>query len=271
MEDMMDAITPVPLRQIDVHPAFQLRQQWDPQTDLTLPRLAQSLAGPEGLLHPIVVVPLRTSTTFGRTYTLIAGHRRLVAARRLGWSTIPARVLPPSDPDRPQERLVLLAIALRENTERQDLTPADRRDALLRLRALYEEAYPDGHRPRLLEDGDIDTFTRWAATVTHIPRRTIQRDLALAALGGTWVVGRTLPAPPAPTASVTTRLHYATTVGPTLVGALKDFAEALAPVEPESQEHLAVLLPILHDLKQAVTTLQTTWAPLTRRHDAGAA
>src|SRR5712692_702330 len=51
--------------------------------------------------------------------------------------------------------------------------------------------------PRLLEDGDLNTSTRWVATLTHMPRRTIQRALALAVLGGTWVVGRTLPAPPA--------------------------------------------------------------------------
>lgn len=106
---------------------------------------------------------------------------------------------------------------------------------------------------------------------THIPRRTIQRDLALAALGGTWVVGRTLPAPPAPTASVTIRMHYATTVGPTLVGALQDLPAALAPVEPASQEHFAVRLPILQDIHQAVSTLYTTWATIERRGDAGAA
>ena len=68
---------------------------WDPQDDPALAGLATSLEGPEGLIHPIVVVQLEAPTAFGRTYALIVGQRRLEAARRLGWTTITARVLPP--------------------------------------------------------------------------------------------------------------------------------------------------------------------------------
>src|SRR3989442_216865 len=71
----------IPLHLIDRDPTYQVRQRWDPATDPTLETLAGSLAGPEGLLHPIVVVQRATPTTFGRLYTLIAGWRRLAAAR----------------------------------------------------------------------------------------------------------------------------------------------------------------------------------------------
>src|SRR5207244_2774630 len=100
---------------IDEDPMFQVRLQWDPATDTGLEGLTASLAGLEGLIHPVVVVRLAQPTTFGRTYTLIAGHRRLAAARRLGWRTIPARVLPPCDLTAPLSRLHLLAVAVREN------------------------------------------------------------------------------------------------------------------------------------------------------------
>src|SRR5207244_5280187 len=102
---------------------------------------ARSLAGPEALIHPILVVQRPTPTTFGRLYTLITGWRRLAAAQRLGWQTILARVEPPCDLDAPAIRLRLLAMAVRENTERQDLHPEDRRVALQRLQALYAEVY----------------------------------------------------------------------------------------------------------------------------------
>ncbi len=126
----------IPLHLIDRDPTYQIRQRWDPATDPALAALAGSLAGPEGLLHPLIVVQRPTPTTFGRLYTLIAGWRRLAAAQRLGWQTILARVEPACDLDAPATRLRLLAMAVRENTERQDLHPEDRRVAVQRLQAL---------------------------------------------------------------------------------------------------------------------------------------
>jgi len=70
----------IPLTKIDRDPLFQVRQHWDPDRDPTLPQLVQSLQDPEGQIHPIVVVARTTPTTFGRTHTLITGHRRLAAA-----------------------------------------------------------------------------------------------------------------------------------------------------------------------------------------------
>jgi ParB family chromosome partitioning protein len=171
----------IPLRQIDNDPRFQVRLQWDPATDDGLTGLAASLTGAEGLIHPIVVVRLVQPTTFGRTYALITGHRRLAAARRLGWETILARVLPPCDLALPQHQLHLLAITVRENTEREDLSPADRRTALQRLEALYIAVHPEAASRRRgsgsAETPPSEPFPCWAARVTKIPAHTIRRDL----------------------------------------------------------------------------------------------
>jgi hypothetical protein len=135
------------LAKIECDPTFQVRQSWDPDRDPTLPALVQSLTGPERQIHPIVVVARTTPTTFGRTYTLITGHRRLAAAHRAGWERILARILPPCDLTALPERLRLLAMAIHENTVREPLPTEDRRDALRRLKALYETVHPRSHVP----------------------------------------------------------------------------------------------------------------------------
>ena len=62
---------------------------WQPRTvlgDADLAELADSLRE-HGLVQPIVV------RARGDRYQLIAGQRRLAAARKLGWERVPARVL----------------------------------------------------------------------------------------------------------------------------------------------------------------------------------
>jgi ParB-like chromosome segregation protein Spo0J len=65
-----------------------------------------------GLLHPIVV------TADGR---LIAGHRRLEACRRLGWSTVPVTVA-----DQLHDARALLMAERDENVCRKDMTPSEK-------------------------------------------------------------------------------------------------------------------------------------------------
>jgi len=72
-----------------------------------------------GLLHPLHVYPAR-----GR-FRLIAGHRRLAAARQLGWTEIDAFVREASADD--------LLLELVENTQRKWLTDGEEADALIRL------------------------------------------------------------------------------------------------------------------------------------------
>jgi len=254
----MDQLTSIPVDKLDWHPAFQVRQHWDPQTDPTLADLTASLRGPEGLIHPVLVVPLVASTTFGRTYTLIAGHRRVAAARRLGWHTILARVLPPGDVGDPPTRLRLLAIALRENTARQDLLPEDRRAALCRLKALYVEVAPHTWPGGGADDAALTSFPRWAAQVTQIPLRTIFQDLRLAALGLPAASASLLPTPDTP---VATRVQYATTTGQALTAVLRDFAVTLPADTTLPLDQLLALQQTLHDLQATLATLLAAWHP----------
>jgi ParB family chromosome partitioning protein len=98
--------------QIDV-PHLRIRRDLGPIEDLAL-----SL-GSFGLLHPVHVYPSH------RRYRLIAGERRLEAARRLGWTSIDAMVREPSEND--------LLLELVENTQRKWLSDAEEADALIRL------------------------------------------------------------------------------------------------------------------------------------------
>ncbi|MFM8578210.1 MAG: ParB/RepB/Spo0J family partition protein, partial [Planctomycetaceae bacterium] len=66
-----------------------------------------------GLVQPIVVRPL------GDRFQLIAGQRRLEAARRLGWSKVPVRVLEVDDRQ-------MAEIAIVENLQRRDLDPLEK-------------------------------------------------------------------------------------------------------------------------------------------------
>lgn len=65
-----------------------------------------------GLLHPIVV------RRVGRAYQIVAGERRAIACRSLGWITIPAIVREINDS-------ALAAMALIENLQREDLNYLD--------------------------------------------------------------------------------------------------------------------------------------------------
>jgi len=83
---------------------------WQPRTvvaDADLAELADSLCA-HGLVQPIVV------RSRGGRYQLIAGQRRLAAARKLGWEKVPARVLDVDDRQ-------MSEIAIVENLQRRDL------------------------------------------------------------------------------------------------------------------------------------------------------
>ena len=79
--------------------------------------LAESLRK-HGLLNPIAITP---------QHVLIAGHRRLEAARQLGWETIPARIINQSD------ELELMELELDENIHRKSLNTDELAEAYVRL------------------------------------------------------------------------------------------------------------------------------------------
>jgi ParB family transcriptional regulator, chromosome partitioning protein len=103
-----DGLRELPLDLIQPNPR-QPRSSFDEDT---LARLADSIKI-RGLLQPLVARPLA-----GGTYELLAGERRLRAAKIAGLETVPALVRDAEDWER-------LDLALAENMAREDLNPVD--------------------------------------------------------------------------------------------------------------------------------------------------
>jgi ParB family chromosome partitioning protein len=98
----------VALELIEPNPR-QPRRRFDEEA---LTALAESIRA-RGLLQPVVVRPLA-----GGTFELVAGERRLRAARMAGLDTVPALVRDTEDGER-------LELALAENMAREDLNPVE--------------------------------------------------------------------------------------------------------------------------------------------------
>jgi ParB family transcriptional regulator, chromosome partitioning protein len=96
---------------------YQPRRHWN---DEALDELAASIKA-QGLIQPVVVRQIGPNS-----YELIAGERRWRAAQRASMSEIPALVK-----DVPEQSV--LAMALIENIQRQELTPLEEAQALKRL------------------------------------------------------------------------------------------------------------------------------------------
>ena len=107
-EEVEQAAAALPVNEVD--PALVDPNPWQPRSvvdDGALAELTASL-GEHGLLQPIVV---RARSDRSQ---LIAGQRRLAAARRLGWAKLPVRVLDVDDRQ-------MSEIAIVENLQRRDL------------------------------------------------------------------------------------------------------------------------------------------------------
>jgi len=96
----------------------QPRQRFDP---VELSELAESIRL-HGVLQPLIV----TAGHEFDTYTLIAGERRLMAARQAGLERVPALVRSASDLER-------IELALIENVQRADLNPLEAAEAYRQL------------------------------------------------------------------------------------------------------------------------------------------
>lgn len=92
-----------------------------------IPELADSLSR-IGLIHPIVVTA---------DNVLVAGERRLTAAKSLGWTSIPAQRVEDLDP------LTLHAIELEENIKRHDLTWQEECLAVEQYHNLRRQQHPE--------------------------------------------------------------------------------------------------------------------------------
>jgi ParB family transcriptional regulator, chromosome partitioning protein len=178
------ALRQVPLGSIRPNP-YQPRRDFPEEA---LAELAQSLQT-SGLLQPVVVRPASDTG-----YELIAGERRCRAAERLGWQEISAVI-------RDVDDRTLLALALVENLQRDELSPMDEARAYQRLMADFAASHADiaelvgkerstvanalrllklpeavqqmvhdgrlttGHARALLQLSDASAIARWAATI----------------------------------------------------------------------------------------------------------
>lgn len=107
----------IPVGNIDPNP-HQPRSHMDPEK---LNELAASIRE-HGIIQPIIV----TQGALPDRYTLVAGERRLLAARQAGLETIPAILREATE----QQRLEL---ALIENVQRTDLGPLEAAEAYRQL------------------------------------------------------------------------------------------------------------------------------------------
>jgi ParB family chromosome partitioning protein len=107
----------IPVDAISRNPR-QPRSQFDPKD---LDELATSIRE-NGIIQPLIV----TSAAEEDRYTLIAGERRLEAAKQVGLRTVPVILRQAGDRE-------LLEVALIENVQRADLNPLEEADAYRQL------------------------------------------------------------------------------------------------------------------------------------------
>jgi ParB family chromosome partitioning protein len=118
-----EKIQHIPIGDIQTNP-LQPRTSFDP---VGLDELAHSIQQ-YGILQPLVVRRLED----GKGYELIAGERRLRAAKQLGWERVPCVVRSDVKSDRSR-----LELALLENIQRKDLNPIDEALAYKKLTDEY--------------------------------------------------------------------------------------------------------------------------------------
>lgn len=105
----------IPIESIAPNP-YQARRDFK---ESELAELANSIAQ-QGILQPIIIAPGQGDV--GKPYAVIAGERRLRAARQLGLQKVPCII-------RQASRQQMLEWALVENIQRTDLNPVERAHA----------------------------------------------------------------------------------------------------------------------------------------------
>ncbi|MBW4642843.1 MAG: ParB/RepB/Spo0J family partition protein [Goleter apudmare HA4340-LM2] len=118
--------TSIAIEKIKVNPN-QPRRWFDPDK---MVQLAQSV-GEHGILEPLLVRPLDNGE-----YELIAGERRLRAAKEVGLAEVPIISKKLSDKQ-------ALSISILENLQREDLNPVEEVEAILELLAINLDVAPE--------------------------------------------------------------------------------------------------------------------------------
>ena len=156
--------------------AFQPRREIHPRP---LEELAASIKA-NGVIQPIVVRPLPASAAGAPRYEIVAGERRWQAAKLAGLTDIPTIVRELSDGQ-------AVAVALIENIQREDLTPAEEARALKRLveefALTHQEAADSVGRSRAAVSNLIRLLDLPAEVVALIDSKAISMGHARALLG----------------------------------------------------------------------------------------
>jgi len=95
-------------------------------------RIRRDLGDIEGLMESLKKHGQLTPIIINRNNELIAGFRRLQAAKRLGWKSIEVVIL-----DRASQQKKL-EIEIEENVQRQDLSAEELAEGLIRLKKLRQ-------------------------------------------------------------------------------------------------------------------------------------
>jgi len=111
----------VPLEQIAPSP-FQPRKRFDPERLQELARAIES----QGVIEPLVVRRIANGNADGALYELIAGERRLRAAKSAGLAAVPVVV-------RDVDERAALEMSLVENLAREDLNAIEEAHAFVQL------------------------------------------------------------------------------------------------------------------------------------------
>lgn len=179
----------IELDAIEMNP-FQPRKAFD-EDELNI--LAESISV-HGVIQPVLV------RRIGRRVQLVAGERRVRAARKAGMTTIPAYVRDLSDRD-------VMEIALVENLQRSELNPIEEAKAFHRLITDFDWTQEQigvrvgrsrSHvanylRVLQLEDDVQDAIARQDLSVAHAKLllsadASVRRELALRAIREQWTV-----------------------------------------------------------------------------------
>jgi ParB family chromosome partitioning protein len=127
---------------IDPNP-YQPRVEWNPED---LETLASSILA-QGILQPLI---LRRT---GERFQLIAGERRLRAAKLAGLKRVPAVLREANDGQ-------MIALALVENIHRKDLGPMEKGEAFRRLHAEFDLTQDEMGRQVGLSRSAVANFIR---------------------------------------------------------------------------------------------------------------
>lgn len=163
-----ESIREVPIESISPNP-FQPRLNFD---ETGLEELVRSISA-TGLLQPII---LRRSDS---GHQIVVGHRRYLAAKRLGMASIPGIVREISDS-------AMLEMALLENIQRKDLDPIEKARAFERLETDFGLTHSEIGRRLGMNRSTVSNYIRLLELpeeiLAHVSRGTLTMGHARALL-----------------------------------------------------------------------------------------